>query len=206
VESDRWIAGIDDKKLSNEPAPDIAYCDDGGDPPRETAYLGLGASLGDRLSRLQEAVDRLQGDGTDLEVVQVSPVYESPHLGIDPGDERRYPPHLNAVLQVRTSLSPLELLERAQAVEEAGGRQRELRWGPRTIDVDLLLYAHRIVHTERLTLPHPELARRAFVVTPLLDLAPALRLPDGTSLATLAQAETIRAQKIELFGANLRLP
>lgn len=170
------------------------------------AFLGLGSSLGDRVRHLQDAVDRLHRLETGVEVVRLSQLYESPHLGLQPGDDIRYPQHLNAVIQVQTRLAPLDLLAHMQAVEEAGGRQRSVRWGPRTVDVDLLLYSDLTLNTERLTLPHPGLRQRAFVVLPLHDLVPDLRLPDGTPLALLMQSEPILGQKIELFDAKLRLP
>jgi 2-amino-4-hydroxy-6-hydroxymethyldihydropteridine diphosphokinase len=171
-----------------------------------TAFLGLGSSLGDRVQHLQDAVDRLQCPEAGVEVVRLSALYESPHLGLQPGDDLRYPQHLNAVVQVQTHLSPLDLLAHMQAVEEAGGRQRHVRWGPRTIDVDLLLYGDLTLRTERLTLPHPGLRQRAFVVLPLHDLVPDLQLPDGTPVDRLARSEPILGQKIELFDAKLRLP
>lgn len=113
----------------------------------------------------------------------VSPIYETPHLGLEPGDDTRYPPHLNCVAQLTTSLTPLELLACVQEIEAQGGRRREVRWGPRTIDIDILLYDDVQMHTEELTLPHPGLASRIFVARPLLDVAPDLMLPDDKRLA-----------------------
>lgn len=161
------------------------------------AYLGLGASLGDRLGNLRDALRRLQEFGPGVRVTAVSPVYESPHLGLEPGDENRFPPHLNCVAQIETTLAPEALLERIQAVEAAGKRQRDRRWGPRTIDVDILLYGDRVVQTEDLRIPHPRMEERAFVVYPLADLAPDLRLPHGRTPAELRNAESLRSQRIE---------
>jgi 2-amino-4-hydroxy-6-hydroxymethyldihydropteridine diphosphokinase len=170
--------------------------------PTHTAYLGLGSSLGDRREQLRAALRRLETFGPGVRVVAVSPVYQSPHLGLEPGDSERFPPHLNGVARIETTLSPESLLERVQAVEAAGQRQRSQRWGPRTIDIDILLYDDLILQTDALTLPHPGIAARAFVVRPLADLAPDLRLPGGRSLADLLQSETIRSQPIERAAAD----
>src|SRR5438105_4447470 len=109
-------------------------------PDAVTAYLGLGSSLGDRMQNLRDALRRLENLGPGVRIVAVSPVYESPHMGLEPEDVQRYPPHYNGAVKIETRLSARNLLARAQAVEAAGGRQRSERWGPRTIDVDILLY------------------------------------------------------------------
>ncbi len=137
-----------------------------------------------------------------MQIQAVSPVYESPHLGLQPEDAERFPPHLNCVARIATTLTPEALLQRVQAVEEAGQRQRSQRWGPRTIDIDLLLYGNQMLHTDALILPHPGLAERAFVVRPLADLAPELRLPDGRALTDLLHSESIRLQRIERVAAD----
>lgn len=160
------------------------------------AYLGLGSSLGDRWRHLQDALQRLEQIGTGVRVLAVSPVYESPHLGLDPEDAQRYPPHLNCVVQVETTLSPHALLDRALTVERAGGRQRTEKWGPRTIDIDILLYADLMLTADTLTVPHPGLTERAFVVLPLYDLAPELTLPDGRLLACVVRSDRICQQRI----------
>ena len=112
----------------------------------------------------------------------VSPVYESPHLGLQPGDEQRYPAHLNCVAAVETTLTPSELLQWMQAIEAWGHRQRTERWGPRTIDIDLLLYDDLVMQTDELTIPHPDMKARAFALKPLFDLVPDLVFPDGQPL------------------------
>ncbi len=162
-----------------------------------TSYLGFGSSLGDRWAHLRDALRRMETFGPGLQVTAVSPVYQTPHLGLKPGDDTRYPPHLNLVARIETDLTPDDLLQRIQAVETAGGRQRAERWGPRTIDIDILLYGDTEFRTQALILPHPGLAERAFVVVPLADLAPDLRLPDGRSVAELRVSAPIRSQSIE---------
>ena len=164
-----------------------------------TAYLGLGSSLGARRSLLQDAVQRLADLKPRLEVTGVSPIYEAPHLGLKPEDETRYPAHLNCVVKISTNFTPSELLDWIQAIEEKAGRQRLEKWAPRTLDIDILLYNGLKVQTEELTIPHPGLAERAFVVLPLYDLTPELILPDGSMLAELRRSEVIRKQRITRF-------
>ncbi len=162
-----------------------------------TAYLGLGSSLGDRREHLRRALRALNAPGAKVRVRAVSPIYESPHLGLQAGDAERFPPHLNCVARIETTLEPLELLAATQAVETLGQRQRDTRWGPRTIDIDILLYGALELRSARLILPHPGLAERAFVVRPLADLAPDLGLPDGRRVGDLAASEAICAQRLE---------
>jgi 2-amino-4-hydroxy-6-hydroxymethyldihydropteridine diphosphokinase len=143
------------------------------------AYLGIGSNLGDRLSYLQLAVDHLAAaDG--VTVVDVSQVYETEPVG---GPEQ--PDYLNAVIAVDTTLTAHELLAVAQGIETAAERARTVRWGPRTLDVDVLLVGDERVDDPDLVVPHPRLAERAFVVVPLADLDPAWRgrIPaDGDSV------------------------
>lgn len=143
---------------------------------------------------MQDALKRLNSDAVRLRAV--SSVYESPHLGLSPGDSERYPPHLNCVAEIETHLSPLELLDFVLEVERAGGRERAERWSPRTIDIDILLYEGRVESSSRLTLPHPGIRERAFVALPLAELAPRMRLPNGESMAKIAASETVRRQTI----------
>jgi 2-amino-4-hydroxy-6-hydroxymethyldihydropteridine diphosphokinase len=117
----------------------------------------------------------------------------------------RYPPHLNLVARVETDLSPDDLLERLHGVEQAGGRQRTEHWGPRTIDIDILLYGDTVLQTPTLTLPHPGIAERAFVAVPLADLAPDLVLPDGRPVVALRASASIRSQSIERLDDGLSL-
>ncbi len=135
--------------------------------PRRRAYLGIGSNLGERLGYLQLAVDHLAAtDG--VTVVGVSPVYETAPVG---GPDQ--PDYLNAVVALDTALDPHELLRIAQGIEAEGERVRTVRWGPRTLDVDVLLVGDERVDTPDLVVPHPRMAERAFVVVPLADLDPA---------------------------------
>jgi 2-amino-4-hydroxy-6-hydroxymethyldihydropteridine diphosphokinase len=139
-----------------------------------TAYLGLGSNLGDRLANLQRAVELLAAD-PGVRVTASSRVWETDPVG---GPEQ--PDYLNVVLRLETELAPHELLALAHHVEAELGRTREVRWGPRTIDVDLLLVGNAMLDDPSLTLPHPRMLERAFVLLPLLELDPDPVLPDGT--------------------------
>jgi 2-amino-4-hydroxy-6-hydroxymethyldihydropteridine diphosphokinase len=136
------------------------------------AYVGLGSNLGDRLETLRVAVGRLD-ESAGVRVTACSPVYESGPLG----PVRDQPAFLNAVCAVATTLAPRALLDRLLEVEQGLGRVRGVPQGPRVIDLDLLLFDVAAVDEPGLCVPHPQLAKRAFVLAPLLDLAPALRHP-----------------------------
>jgi 2-amino-4-hydroxy-6-hydroxymethyldihydropteridine diphosphokinase len=142
------------------------------------AYLGLGSNVGDRRSHLESAVAALARHG--VEVVASSSVYETEPVGLVTDQ----PEFLNACLRVETSLGPEELLDACKAVERDVGRTgTEVRHGPREIDVDLLLMDGRQWESDRLTVPHPTITERRFVLVPLMELDPGLTLPDGTALA-----------------------
>ena len=142
----------------------------------EPAYLGLGSNLGERLAILQQAVDRLARE-PGIRVVASSRVWETDPVGGPP-----QPDYLNAVIRIDTDLTPFELLDACQRVERSLGREREVRWGPRTIDIDLLLFGDQRLDVPHLTVPHPRMTSRAFVMLPLLELDPDARMPDGTRL------------------------
>jgi 2-amino-4-hydroxy-6-hydroxymethyldihydropteridine diphosphokinase len=130
------------------------------------AYLGLGSNLGDRLGHLQGAVDALATtDG--IFVVAVSDVYETAPVGGPVQDD-----FLNAVAKVETDLPPRDLLAVAMHIEQLAARVRIMQWGPRTLDVDILLYGDEQVHEPDLVIPHPRMHERPFVLAPLLDVAP----------------------------------
>jgi 2-amino-4-hydroxy-6-hydroxymethyldihydropteridine diphosphokinase len=145
------------------------------------AYVGLGSNLGDREATLRKALERL-GREDGIAVVAVSSFRET-----DPVGHLEQPRFVNAAAALETSLGPAELLERLLDVERGLGRDRavEERWGPRTIDLDLLLYGDEEIDEPGLAVPHPRLAERAFVLEPLLELDPGLRLPDGRRLRDL---------------------
>ena len=137
-----------------------------------TAYLGLGSNLGDRLGTLRRAVELLDHEPR-IVVEASSRVWETEPVGPP------QPRYLNAVLRVGTELDPLDLLAACRRVEAALGRVRLERWGPRTIDVDILLYDDRTLDEPELQIPHPRMHERAFVLAPLLELEPDPMLPGG---------------------------
>jgi 2-amino-4-hydroxy-6-hydroxymethyldihydropteridine diphosphokinase len=152
---------------------------------RARAYIGLGSNLGDREATLTEALRRL-GAVDGIAVVAVSSFRETDPVGVP--DQPRF---VNAAAELETSLRPHDLLDRLLEVERALGRDRaqEERWGPRTVDLDLLLYGDETVDEPGLEIPHPRLAERAFVLEPLLELDSELRFPDGRPLRELGASE-----------------
>jgi 2-amino-4-hydroxy-6-hydroxymethyldihydropteridine diphosphokinase len=148
------------------------------------AYVGLGANLGDRAGTIRRAVELL-GAEPGIEVVAVSTLRET-----DPVGYLDQPAFLNGVAALETELSPRHLLERLLAVELALGRVRDAgpRFGPRAIDLDLLLYGDQVVDEPGLTIPHPRLAERRFALEPLYELDPGLSLPDGRAVRDLLGA------------------
>lgn len=167
------------------------------------------------MANLRAALHCLKCPEEQTRLLQVSSVYETPHMGLKAGDDLRYPPHLNCVALIETPLAPLALLHRVLEIEADGARQRVERWGPRTIDIDLLLYleadqadkgkddSHESgfrnisLETCELILPHPGLASRIFVVVPLLEIAPDITLADGQPVRDLLGTHSLRAQPIK---------
>jgi 2-amino-4-hydroxy-6-hydroxymethyldihydropteridine diphosphokinase len=165
------------------------------------AVISLGSSLGNRLETLQGAVDALE-DTPGLRVKAVSPVYETEPWGVEQGTQ---PTYFNAIVVVKTTLPPSSLLERAQAVEEAFHRVREERWGPRTLDVDIVAYAEMTSDDPMLTLPHPRAHERAFVLVPWYDVEPEAQLPGHGPVARLLEAIP-REGVLLRVDLELRLP
>ena len=143
-----------------DPAP-------GAPPTVRRAFIGLGSNLGDRLAALRQAVAQLKEGG---DVTAVSPLYETEPVG-GPEDQGAF---LNIVVELATSDSPRQLLARCQALEEAAHRVRTVRFGPRTLDADVLLVGDLVVDDPDLVVPHPRMWERRFVLAPLADLAPHL--------------------------------
>lgn len=146
-------------------------------------YLGLGSNVGDRASHLHAAVSLLAAGGEgqadpELTVEAVSELYETEPVG----EILDQPDFLNAAVRIRTTLEPEQLLDLCKSIERKRGREIGPRHGPRPLDIDLLLLGDLEIETERLTLPHREVTSRRFVLVPLLELDPELRLPDGTRL------------------------
>lgn len=151
---------------------------------REPAYIGLGSNLAEPRRQLRGALDAIARI-RESQLTAVSSLYLSDPLG--PPDQPRYN---NAVAKLETLLSPLQLLDALQAIELAQGRERKAeRWGPRTLDLDILLFGDRLIDEPRLKVPHYHMHARAFVLYPLAEIAPAdLQLADGRTLAELIEA------------------
>jgi len=161
---------------------------------KHTAYLGLGSNLGDRRANLEQALWRLQD--TDLRVIQVSSVYESAPVGPCPDQPAFY----NAVAHVRADLTPRELLGRCLQVEAQLGRVRGVPKGPRPIDIDMLLVDDLVASWPELELPHPQLTRRAFVLAPLMEIAPLTTDPRDGALLCCQIGALLRSQSILRVG------
>ena len=146
------------------------------------AYIGLGANLGDAAATVASAVAALDG------LPQSRLVNSSSLYGSKPVGYLDQPDFINAVAAIETTLAPHALLDALLALEAYFGRQRTFRNAPRTLDMDVLLYGGMVHHDDRLTLPHPRMLERSFVLVPLAEIAPDLVLPDGQALAALAAA------------------
>ena len=163
--------------------------------PERTGYLGLGSNVGDSEGHLRAALQLLPTQG--VEVLAVSSTWVTEPVG----EILDQPDFLNAAVRVRTSLEPEQLLDACKAVEAERGRQFDLpRHSPRPLDVDLLLLGEIELRTDRLTLPHPEVRNRRFVLAPLLELDPSLALPDGTPLADALSTLPEDEQRAERRG------
>jgi 2-amino-4-hydroxy-6-hydroxymethyldihydropteridine diphosphokinase len=136
----------------------------------KVAFLGLGSNIGDRRQQIAAALHALSDDAAVV-LLTGSSLYESKPVGVV--DQ---PDFINLVVQVKTSHSPLALLAVCLGIESALGRERRERWGPRTIDLDLLTYDEVVLRDEQLSLPHPRMAERSFVMTPLAEIAPNLKV------------------------------
>ncbi|OZI50408.1 2-amino-4-hydroxy-6-hydroxymethyldihydropteridine diphosphokinase [Bordetella genomosp. 4] len=143
------------------------------------AYIGLGANLGDARSTLRTVLEQLRQTAGILHCL-------SSHFYRTAPVDATGPDYINAVAALDTTLAPLELLDVLQALENQHGRQRPYKNAPRTLDLDLLLYGDTTMNTPRLTLPHPRMHERAFVLAPLSELAPTLKLTQGSAMELLA--------------------
>lgn len=162
-----------------------------------TAYIGLGGNVGDVMSSMQKALAFLQ-ENPCVEVSDISSVYETPPWGYE--DQPRF---LNACAKLETSLTPIELLGLLLETEKKLNRIRSERWGPRTLDLDILLYADVVVETEALTIPHPRMGERAFVLVPLAEMVPDMMLNNLPISDWIAKLDTSQITK---FDQKLNLP
>jgi 2-amino-4-hydroxy-6-hydroxymethyldihydropteridine diphosphokinase len=163
----------------------------------ESALIGLGGNVGDVCASMQFAIDTLHSNA-QCRVTRISKVYKTPPWGVTDQDW-----FFNACAEVKTSLMPEALLDELLSIERLRGRVRDMRWGPRTLDLDLLVYGNSNVETERLTVPHPRMAERPFVIVPLMDIAPD-RVVSGRTVSDYARK--LDTSDIEIASEELTLP
>lgn len=156
--------------------------------PFVQAFIGLGSNLDEPAQQLDAAIGWLQS-WSGISLLAVSGYYRSAPIG--PQDQ---PDFVNAVAEISTNLSPMQLLSAVQEIEARQGRERSEHWGPRTLDLDILLYGELVIREPELTIPHPQMASRAFVLAPLMDLAPEAII-DGKPISVLL--ETLAHQTVE---------
>lgn len=162
----------------------------------EIAYLSLGSNLGNREQNLKEAVRRASTLGR---VVAVSSFYET-----EPVEVTDQPWFLNCVLALETTAEPAQLMRELLRIEHEMGRQRLVKKGPRSIDIDILLFGNAVVNTPDLTIPHPEMTRRRFVLEPLAEIAPDLLHPVSQKTVTLLLAELAPGQRVQKYEPGIR--
>jgi len=164
----------------------------------KTVYLGLGSNVGEREEMLQTAIDRLHS--RELRIERISSVYET-----EPQGRRNQRWFLNLVAEARTDLFPRQLLGRIGKIERELGRRRMLSNGPRTIDIVILLFGGFVVETAELTIPHPRIAERRFVLAPMVELAPELRDPVTRKTMRELLAATV-GQDVRQVDVELKVP
>ncbi len=152
----------------------------------EIAYISVGSNLNNPFQQVKSAIDKLK-IADNICIKAISGCYLSDPVG--PKNQSKY---VNSVIKISTRLSPNQLLKKLHEIEDVHGRIRNVRWGPRTLDLDILLYGSRNVNTKTLTIPHPEMKIRNFVLTPLADIEPDLVLPDGSILSSLLENSQLK--------------
>ena len=152
----------------------------------EVAYISVGSNLNNPYQQVKSAIGKLK-IADNIYIETISGWYLSDPVG--PKNQSRY---VNGVIKISTRLSPNQLLKKLHEIEDAHGRIRNVRWGPRTLDLDILLYGSRMMNTKKLTIPHPEMKIRNFVLTPLADIEPDLVLPDGSILSSLLENNQLK--------------
>ncbi|MEA4902857.1 2-amino-4-hydroxy-6-hydroxymethyldihydropteridine diphosphokinase [Desulfitobacterium sp.] len=150
------------------------------------AYLSIGGNIGDRGKNLAEVCRRLR-EHPQLKLLKESSIFET-----KPWGNLDQPDFWNQVLEIETDLPPLDLLELCQKIENELGRKRIIHWGPRTVDIDILTYDNREYKDDRLTLPHPRMEERAFVLAPLREIAPEYVLPSGRRIEEVSGEGEVR--------------
>jgi len=163
---------------------------------KNTAYLSLGSNMDDRLDYLRRALAKLR-DAGKIRLTKISSVYETDPVGYT--EQGKF---LNLAVKLETEWSPFDLLDICQKIEQQLGRKRIIRWGPRTVDVDILLYNREQIDSERLTIPHPRMLKRAFVLVPLAEIDPDLVIP-GTGKTVKTHLQSISDEGVILWKKNI---
>jgi 2-amino-4-hydroxy-6-hydroxymethyldihydropteridine diphosphokinase len=163
---------------------------------KQIAYLSLGSNLGSREQNLREAIRRASTLGR---MVAVSSFYQT-----EPVEFTDQPWFLNCVIALETATQPAQLMAELLRIEQDMGRQRVLKKGPRSIDIDILLFGGAVVNTPELTIPHPEMTRRRFVLKPLAEIAPELLHPVSQKTVTLLLAELAPGQRVQKYEPGIR--
>lgn len=163
-------------------------------------YLGLGTNIGDRLNYLKQAISKLQFN-KDIKITKKSKLYETKAWGYTEQDD-----FLNMCIEIETNLSPIELLNECQKVELELNRERKIRWGPRTIDIDILFFNDIILQEEKLEIPHPRIKERAFVLIPLLDISNNLKINDVHINEYLESLTAEEREEVKEFIGNEEKP
>ena len=158
-----------------------------------TAFVGLGSNIGERYQYLVQAI-QLLANHREIFLVNYSSVYETDPVGYENQDL-----FLNMVIEIKTTLSAEVLLEACMQIEYQLGRKREIKWGPRTIDLDILLYNQENIETEKLIIPHPRMAERAFVMVPLLEIKPDLQLTGKEQLSHLDVDQLLDTEGVRIW-------
>ncbi len=153
------------------------------------AFIAIGSNIGDRSGYLKDAIKHVNKH-EKIKVVNASSIYETDPVGYTDQE-----PFLNMVIQVTTALGPYELLDELLLIEENLGRKREIKWGPRTLDLDILLYNHENIESEKLIVPHPRMQERAFVMVPLLEIDSHIKSPGMVALDHYPDREGVRIWK-----------
>lgn len=160
------------------------------------AYLGLGTNIGDRVNYLSQAIKILDSE-KDIIITKKSKLYETKAWGYTNQDD-----FLNMCIEIETKLNPNELLEKCQNVEKELNRERKIRWGPRTIDVDILFFNDIILQEENLEIPHPRIGERAFVLIPLIDLNEKLKINEISITKYLESLTAEEREEVKEFIGN----
>jgi len=163
--------------------------------PGDTAYVALGSNVGNPILQIEQAIEEISVFPS-IQLKRASHLYQSKAIG------PKQPDIINAVIQIETILSPIALLDILQQIESRHHRKRVIKWGPRTLDCDIILFGQKIIQSERLKIPHPEMTNRNFVICPLYEIAKDLILPDNSPLENhIKKFDQTQIQKIKFAGA-----